>query len=1193
MKLLVGLMAFLALGVMFSQMAVSRLGLSREHAQLILYAVLAVWLLGMIIAGVRWLLARRAAAARDAAPVDPGVAVLRERLLAIRGGLGQLTRHQKRTAPRRPALVTAGSPTPLLLLLGLPGHGKTALLGPIDSKRLIEVDSDGPRKRPSEVVPTDRPRLFCTVPGARGGSDPGVAAYLEVPHGLGRGPELRPTWLATLKLLRGRKPPLEGIVLAVSLEDLLLDAQPTQRAAQIGEELAQQLTDIGTALQMHVPVYLVLTKLDRLAGFVDLLGSVKNRRQVLGFELPDGRSDELVLKELATRFDAMCEGLEQRALRTISRHKDVDAAAVPRLLGFTRQLAEQASPLVALTRQLLAARGGDPLRLRGVYFTSALQNDEPALAPALATLVHEVGGGSYVAEEPRPAANTRYFVDDLVGGAWLRGSVLATRSQKARRRDTVAAWGLAGLGAAAAAWLALGATRTTQANRALAQDTADLSGALQGQLGGERRAPLSSTELERLRALLASWEDDDGADAAGVRAWGLFPGELVVPRLRGFFKRAVFEGVLTALHLKAEAQLHDFQARFESPDAIPGLRERTEGHDNLRFYLLLTGPKADGEHLPIAQESLFLTREIPVRWSGNARAAVSSDDYAAMGEVTKRFLTLAQDPEFTMPRDAALVDAVREILRRDTSEEAAVATIIDRVSSKEDLPRISLRAIAGVPSLENDNSDVRGAFTAAGWQHVKAEFQNVDNGGEWVLGLDRARAIELRRKRGRTMRDIYFTKYVQEWSRFVTRMRIVSPTNLEQGKQIFGEMTRGPTMPLRKAFSRLQENVVLADDFDYGDGLQLSLTGTKKAAVAGAMRATDIARQFAPILAFTVPPAGKEADVALDNYHVHLREVRDAIGKALDSSEEEKALIERLKSAIEDTRSLVRDGDLDIWSKDTEELLITPLSELLKLVEQTGNQTASDDWCARIVDPMYERFSGRYPFASEARDDVVLADFEEFFHPETGVIRKAREDLLSGFVTLEGNSVVARDVGKADVARIDPAVVRFLNRAQDIGMVMFVNEELRVDFDVILVCNPQVSRVEWKVAGENRVFECNDKQPPRMRWPGKEGQGAALTAFGQRGRKTVEETSEWGLFELLERSSTIPTFNGEEVLEFKFDLAAFNLGALEVRIKPTRVRGGTAFFGLPSGDRSYLGLLRAPDVIPPKRLFSNRGGCRP
>lgn len=1189
MKLLVGLMAFLALGVMFSQVAVSRFGVAPEDARLILYVITGLWMLGMIIFLLRWIRARRLAAAKNAAPVDPAIAELRRRKLEARAALDQLTRQQKTITPKRPWLLTAPYATPWLAVLGLPQHGKTALLGPISSKRLVEIDQDGPRKSPPDPVPEDRLRLFCAAVGARPGPDFGGAAYLEVPHALARGDELRPTWLANLKLLRRREQPLHGVVLAVSIEALAIDASPTQRGAQIGEELAAQLADLVTHLAVHVPVYLVFTKIDRLAGFADLLGKTAERGQALGFELPDGRSDELVLKELRARFDAMCEALDERALQAISRFKAADPSA-PRLLTFPRQLAEQLEPLTALTKHLLAARGGDPLRLRGVYFTSALQSGEPALAPVLDDLLGEAGGGSYIVEDASPASNTRYFLDELFGGVWLRDSVLATRTQRARRRAAIATWGVASVALIAAGWLALDATRITRANRVLAQDTADLGVSLEGQLGGDRRAPLPVTELERLRVQLALWEDDAGEDAAGVRGWGLFPGASVVPPLQRFFKRAVFEGVLTALRGKTEAQLHDFQARFESPDAIPDLRDRIEGHDTLRFYLLLTGTKTEGEHMPISEEGGLLAREIPIRWSASVRTAVSGSDYAEMGQVAQRFVALATDSDFTLPRDPALIDAVREILRRDTSEDAAVEAIIDRVSSKEDLPKISLRALAGVPSLENDNSDVRGAFTVAGWQYVKIEFQDVNDGGEWVLGLDQARAVELRRKRGRNMRNLYFTQYTQEWTRFITRMRIVNPTNLEQGKQIFGEITRGPTMPLRKAFQKLQENMTLKDDFDYGEGIQLPFA-QKKAGASNSMRALDIARNFAPLLAFTVPPTGKEADVALDNYHVHLREVRDAIGKALDSKEEEKALLERLKSAIEDTKSLINDGNLEAWAKDTEELLLTPLKDLLKLVERTGSEGAKNDWCARIVDPMYERFNGRYPFAADARDDVVLADFEEFFHPENGVIRKAREELLSGFVTLEGNYFVARDLGKSDVARLDPEVVRFLNRAQDIGMVMFSSGELRVDFDVLLECNPQVSRIEWKVAGETRVFECNNKLLPRMRWPGKEGQGAALTALGRQGRKTLEEAGEWGLFELLERHSKIPVFANEEVLEFKFDLTASNLGTLDVRLKPIRSRGGTAFFGLPNGSRDYLSLLRSASVIPPTRLFGNRGGC--
>jgi len=1182
-KLLAALVVFLAAGIYASRMAVKHLGFSEDEARYIIYAVSVIFVIGLILQLWRWIRARRAAAAKNAGPVDPSIAALKERIKEARASLAQLVKHQKLTAPPRPSLLTEPFRGPWIALLGLPGHGKTALLGPTSSKRLVEIDREGPRKGAPDAVPEDRLRLF---------SAPGGAAYLEVPHALARREDLRPTWLADLKLLGKRAQPLHGVVLAVSAEELVSDADPTKRATTIGEELALELADIVANLEVHVPVYLVITKLDRISGFAELLGKVESRGQALGFELPDGRSDDLVMKELRARFDAMCDALDRRGLRTVSRFREPDHAAQPRLITFPRQLAELAEPLAALTRHVLTARGGDPVRLRGVFFTSALQGGEAPVAPVLENLLREAGGGAYLADDARSPVGTRYFLDELVNGIWLRDSALATRTHKARRRGAITRGVLSGVGIAVAGWVGLGATRVEESNRALAQDTADLTGSVMGQLGGERRAPLPVADLERMRKLLASWEDDSADDAAGVRGWGLFPGEAVVERLRGFYKRAIFEGVLGPLRTKTEVQLTDFEARFKSPDAIPEKLEWFTARDDLRFYLLLTGPKTAGEHLPIAQESDLLAREIQRHWSGNSRNVVSNDDYAAMGLVARRFVALAKEEEFALPRRAQLIEGVREILMRDTSEDAAVEEIIDRVSGMEELPKISLRALAGVSSLENDNTDVRGAFTAAGWVQVEQAFLAAEDGAEWVLGLDQRQAADLRRKRGKNLRTLYFTRYAQEWQRFISRMRIVNPLNLEQGKQIFAEITRGPKMPLTKVFQKLQENVILKDKFDYGDNAGLlGLISERKPGSSTAVRAEDVGRQFQRLLAFTVPPVGKDVEVSLDAYHVHLRELRDAIGKALDSKEEEKALIEKLKNAIEDTKSLINDGNLETWNKDTDELLLTPLKELLKLLERDNAAGTKNDWCARIVDPMYERFNGRYPFAADSRDDVVLADFEEFFHPENGVIRKAREELLSGYVTLQGTYFEARDLGKSSAARLDPAVVKFLNRAQDIGMVMFVNEELRVDFDVILVCNPQVSRVEFKVAGEPRVFECNDKQLPRLRWPDKKGQGASLTAFGRQGRKTIDEPGEWGLFELLEKNSKVPDFANEEVLEFKFDLAAFNLGTLEVRLKPTRVRGGTAFFGLPNGNRQFLSLLRAEGVLPPKRLFTSGGGC--
>ena len=99
-----------------------------------------------------------------------------------------------------------------------------------------------------------------------------------------------------------------------------------------------------------------------------------------------------------------------------------------------------------------------------------------------------------------------------------------------------------------------------------------------------------------------------------------------------------------------------------------------------------------------------------------------------------------------------------------------------------------------------------------------------------------------------------------------------------------------------------------------------------------------------------------------------------------------------------------------------------------------------------------------------------------------------------------------------------------------------------------------------------------------------------IAAFGKQGRKELRGQGEWGLFELLERSSKIPE-KAEDVLLFTFDMSAYNLDSLDVRIRPIRSGGGTLFFGFSSSSKVFLAPLRDPDVLPPKRLFSNMAGC--
>lgn len=96
------------------------------------------------------------------------------------------------------------------------------------------------------------------------------------------------TWTHFLKLLRRARPrrPLNGIILTLDIQHLLRAAPQEQQAT--ARRMAGWLHDIEQRLAMELPVWLVLTHLDRLEGFNETFAAMTpaERGQCLGVTLP-------------------------------------------------------------------------------------------------------------------------------------------------------------------------------------------------------------------------------------------------------------------------------------------------------------------------------------------------------------------------------------------------------------------------------------------------------------------------------------------------------------------------------------------------------------------------------------------------------------------------------------------------------------------------------------------------------------------------------------------------------------------------------------------------------------------------------------------------------------------------------------------------------------------------------------------
>ncbi len=232
-------------------------------------------------------------------------------------------------------------------------------------------------------------------------------------------------WLGFLRMLRKHRPraPINGALLTVDVAELTSVDENARHAEAAA--LRARLADLRTELGIRFPVYLLITKMDRLPGFGEYFSSLttEGRAQTWGFTLPYGKetiANEGVharcaeeLGELAARLAA---GVNARLLEEHETQRRRRLAAfAEEFLVLTRTLGE------LINRVFLDSRYDDTQRhstLRGVYFTSAAQTgNEIAAEPRtvmqrLAAAIGRTPATSALA--PRHEGGQSFFLHDLL-----------------------------------------------------------------------------------------------------------------------------------------------------------------------------------------------------------------------------------------------------------------------------------------------------------------------------------------------------------------------------------------------------------------------------------------------------------------------------------------------------------------------------------------------------------------------------------------------------------------------------------------------------------------------------------------------------------------------------------------------------------------------------------------------------------
>ena len=262
-------------------------------------------------------------------------------------------------------------------------------------------------------------------------------------------------WDEFLRTLNKKRPdcPINGLLLAIPADTLITDSE--EKIYRKAGEIAVQFNKVQAMLGIRFPVFVLITKCDKILGFreyFESLSSPEEQAQMLGWSNPEKLDDAFRPELVEQHLQNLHEQLIRRRLRLIQDPVNTEDPS-SRRLDQVDALYELPDALLAIAPRLrrylepifvAGPLSSKPLFLRGIYFTSSLQTGEAvdkAISAIMGVDIVSAHGGPVVGEKP-------YFLRHVFQEKVFKEKGLVTRTDnvaqyKRRRKLSVMAAGFA------------------------------------------------------------------------------------------------------------------------------------------------------------------------------------------------------------------------------------------------------------------------------------------------------------------------------------------------------------------------------------------------------------------------------------------------------------------------------------------------------------------------------------------------------------------------------------------------------------------------------------------------------------------------------------------------------------------------------------------------------------------------------
>lgn len=945
-------------------------------------------------------------------------------------------------------------------------------------------------------------------------------------------------WLGFLDMLKRNRPrrPINGIIIAISLDELLT----SQRLLKHAKEIRKRLQELYEQFNLTLPVYLTITKSDLLSGFSEFFYDLEKdeRSQVWGVTFTD---DNKALQSPIPLIEAELNELEEQLHKKVvyKLEKEIDLERRKKIYAFPQQFGSIKKTINSFVDEIFSSsRYQHEILLRGIYFTSAEQTGTP-IDKLLSTLSH-VFGFEQKPSTPFSSVGKSYFINNLLNKVIFQEADLVGVDEKHERRKrwfqrTALATGLLATLVGAGLWFT-SFTKNNNYTDIVAKNTETLKVTLKNSRDKD--------DLVTAAAILNRAKNLATPQPEFLATLGLDQKERLISEADNTYRDLLKSRLLPQIVKVLEEEL------LNNKTSTANLFK------SLKSYLILSANH--DEHFSANKE---LIKEIVRKaWFRDFSTSISPEQLSALGGHMNALLE-TRPTQLPQPLDKALISQTRAILERSKLSGLVYNQVKAQLLSSSKLPSFVLAGSRGVvPNARNVfqrksgtplEEGIPGFYTYEGYQEFrKVSGQLVESflADNWVLGNELAK-VNLVDTQLEVI-GLYLDEYQDVWNNLLQDIKIKSPSSLKHAAEITNILADPVQSPITRLLDEVIKQTYLSKPLEKSasaggalggkiakqTGKQLGYRAAANTGMIGQILESSISTD--DLEALSKEKTGKSFDIVSAQFH-KIRLLRSERG-----GETFNDAIKRLDGLSTSLRILtgpladeMRNEQQRTVAKDLETLkrialrqppplgawLLEVRAEIVSLLSGNVKGILNTQWKTNISSFCQGKLQGRYPLQHNSPKEIAIDDFSEFFGPK-GRLEVFFKQNLASSIDRTGAIWKWRGTGPSPISeatlgqfqRADRIRKAFFPRGSQTPTISFTIKPVKI--------SDNLNRVALDVDGTTLIYQNGRAKPVAMKWPGPKRAGYVTLESDNASTgasSSISKEGPWAIYQMFTRKGRL------------------------------------------------------------------------